>query len=205
MPSISPFPSMPDTLISESGVLKLLHELKVHKAAGPDQIRPSVLRELSHIIHVAPILALIYRRSCDTAQVPDYWKKAYVTPVFKKGRRSEAGNYRSISLTCIACKIMEHILVSNIMKHANGNNILYHLQYGFREKRSCETQLLEFVHDLACNMQGGGANRCTVTVSSINKLIPKMSDQQCLMKVQNLFNPGCFLLSLPMAVMIDST
>jgi len=72
---------MPDTLISESGVLKLLHELKVHKAAGPDQIRSRVLRELSHIIHVAPILALIYRRSYDTAQVPDYWKKAYVTPV----------------------------------------------------------------------------------------------------------------------------
>ena len=111
---------MPDILISESGVLKLLHELKVHKAAGPDQIRPRVLRELSHIIHVAPILTLIYRRSYDTAQVPDDWKKAYVTPVFKKGRRSEAGNYRPISLTCIACKIMEDILVSNIMKHANG-------------------------------------------------------------------------------------
>ena len=70
LPSISPFPSMPDILISEPGVLKLLHELKVHKAAGPDQIRPTVLRELSHIIHVAPILTLIYRRSYDTAQVP---------------------------------------------------------------------------------------------------------------------------------------
>ena len=79
-----------------------------------------------------------------------------MTPVFKKGRRPEAGNYRPVSLTCIAYKIMEHIVVSNLMKHANRNNILYHLQYGFREKRSCETQLLEFVHDLACDMQGGG-------------------------------------------------
>ena len=65
LPSIAPFPSMPD--ISVSGVLKLLHEQKVHKAAGPDQIRPRVLRELSYIIHVAPVLTLIYGRSYDTA------------------------------------------------------------------------------------------------------------------------------------------
>ena len=85
MPSISPFPSMPDTLISESGVLKLLHELKVHKAAGPDQIRPTVLRELSHIIHVAPILTLIYRRSYDTAQVPVTGKRFMWLQSSRKG------------------------------------------------------------------------------------------------------------------------
>ena len=62
LPSIAPFPSIPDILISGSGVLKLLHEQKVHKAAGPDQIRPRVLRELSYIIHVAPVLTMIYRR-----------------------------------------------------------------------------------------------------------------------------------------------
>ena len=67
---------------------------------------------------------------------------------------------------------MEHILVSNIMKHANGNNILYHLQYGFRENRSCETQLLEFVHDLACNMQGGGQMDVLFSKSSaVNRII----------------------------------
>lgn len=73
LPHISPFPRMPDVLISKSGVLKLLQELKVHKADGPDQVRPRVLKELSHII--APILLLIYRRSYDKAQVPDDWKK----------------------------------------------------------------------------------------------------------------------------------
>ena len=67
---------------------------KVHKAAGPDQIRPRVVKEMSHTI--SPILTLIYRRSYDTAEVPDDWKKAYVTPVFKKGKKSEPGNYRPI-------------------------------------------------------------------------------------------------------------
>lgn len=51
---------------------------------------------------------------------------------------------------------MEHILTSHIMKNANDHNILYGLQHGFRGDRSCETQLVEFLDDLANNMQNGG-------------------------------------------------
>ena len=70
---------------------------------------------------------------------------------------------------------MEHIVVSNLMKHANRNNILYHLQYGFREKKSCETQLLEFVHDLACDMQGGG--QTVVLIMDFSKAFDKVGHQ----------------------------
>ena len=41
------------------------------------------------------------------------------------------------------------------MEHLRTNNILYHLQHGFRNKRSCETQLLEFINDVAINMESG--------------------------------------------------
>ena len=41
------------------------------------------------------------------------------------------------------------------MEHLQTNNILYHLQHGFRNKRSCETQLLEFINDVAINMESG--------------------------------------------------
>ena len=103
--------------------------------------------------------------------------------VFKRGRRSEAGNYRPISLTCIACKIMEHILVSNIMKHANWNNILYHLQYGFRKKTSCESQLLEFVHDLACKMQDGGRGQTDVLIIDFSEAFDKVGHQRLIKKL----------------------
>ena len=54
------------------------------------------------------------------------------------------------------------VLTSRInVKHANNHNILYHLQRGFREGRSCKTQPVELVHNLADNMQGGGADRRT--------------------------------------------
>jgi len=43
--------------------------------------------------------------------VPDAWKMAIVTPVFKKGLATAVANYRSISLTCVASKITERIIV----------------------------------------------------------------------------------------------
>ena len=56
--------------------------------------------------------------------------------VYKKGERSNPANYRPISLTCIICKTLEHIVASSIRKHLSKLNIFYELQHGFREKRS---------------------------------------------------------------------
>jgi hypothetical protein len=56
-----------------------------------------------------------------------------------------------ISLTCICCKLSEHLIVKHIMSHADTHNILYPLQHGFRTGRSCETQLLEFIDDVTLN------------------------------------------------------
>ena len=55
---------------------------------------------------------------------------ANVVPVFKKGNTSLAANYRPISLTCVSCKIMEHIITSNVMRHASTHNILQCCQLG---------------------------------------------------------------------------
>jgi hypothetical protein len=81
-------------------------------------------------------------------ELPDDWKKANVVPVYKKGSKMKPSNYRPISLTCVACKIMEHIITSHIMSHADRHNIIYKFQHGFRKLLSCDTQLIEFVQDL---------------------------------------------------------
>ena len=78
-------------------------------------------------------------------------RKANVTPKYKKGDKSLASNYRPISQTCILCKVLEHILAYNIVRHLDGQGLMYSLQHGFREKRSCETQLIMLVEDLARN------------------------------------------------------
>ena len=128
----------------------MMENLKPHKAAGPDSIRPKVLKE--HAPTIAPIVEIIFTKSLQCHQVPEDWKLAFVTSVFKKGDRDCPANYRPISLTCICSKIMEHIVTSNMMHHLEHHNILHNLQHGFRQGRSCETQLLELTTTLQANL-----------------------------------------------------
>ena len=79
--------------------------------------------------------------------IPTDWCNALVTAIFKKSNKSDPATYRPISLTCICCKIMEHIILSHMAKHLSLNNILIDQQHGFREKFSCETQLISAIHD----------------------------------------------------------
>ncbi len=172
-------PPMQDITITTNGVLKLLQNLNPGKACGPDNISPRVLKELADII--ADPLTRIFQKSLNEQQVPKDWRHATVTPVFKKGQKYDCANYRPISLTCIASKLMEHIICSNIMKHAKDNDILYPLQHGFREERSCETQLLEFVHDVAGNMQQG--LQTDVCVLDFSKAFDKVGHQRLIEKL----------------------
>ena len=116
-------------------------------------IKPVVLKQLK--IEIAPVICLLFEKTLQTGQLPSDWKKAQVCPLFKKGDKTEPSNYRPISLTCILCKVMEHIIASNLSTHLNKHNILYELQHWFREKRSCETQLIQLVEDLGRQLSLG--------------------------------------------------
>ena len=141
---------MPQISISLAGILKILAGLDHSKAAGPDVIKPVVLKPLKDL--VAPILQIIFQQSLITGQIPSDWKKAIVTHLFKKGGKCDPANYRPISLTYICCKMMEHIIASNLTKH---HNILYDLQHGFTERRSSETQLIQLIDELARGLSSG--------------------------------------------------
>ena len=181
LPEQPSHPSMEDIVITEPGVQKLLERLKVHKAAGPDQIGPRVLKELAETI--APILTVIFKRSYDTGEVPDEWRTANVIPIYKKGKKNEASNYRPISLTCISCKLLEHIITSSIMSHANTHSILYSLQHGFRSMRSCETQLLEFIADIANTTQKGA--QTDILIMDFSKAFDKVGHARLVRKLHH--------------------
>ena len=173
-------PIMQDIKISTAGVNKLLSGLNVSKAAGPDAIRPIVLKELCQ--EITHVVALIFQASFDSGIVPADWKKAKVCPLFKKGNETDPANYRPISLTCILCKAMEHIVASNLTKHFILHNILYDLQHGFRERRSCETQLIQLVEDLARNMTSG--KQTDLILLDFSKAFDKVNHLKLLYKLQ---------------------
>ena len=79
------------------------------------------------------------------------YPNANVSPVFKKGSKHEAVNYRPVSLTCVLCKLLEHIICKHILDHLESYNILTSFQHGFRSGHSCESQLIITLHDLMSN------------------------------------------------------
>lgn len=130
-----------DIEIRPVDVLKKLKELKTDKSPGHDGLHPKVLHETREAI--CQPLCDIFNKSISEGEVPSDWRKAVVTPIFKKGDKQLPGNYRPVSLTSILCKVCESLIRDKLMEHLNDNNLLSEDQYGFRPGRSCTTQLLE--------------------------------------------------------------
>ena len=140
------YPSIGNLSITLKGVQKLLEKNNISKAAGPDLIPGRMLNMLAP--ELAPIVHAIFTQSLDTGELPRDWSLANVAPIFKKGNRVLAENYRPVSLTCITCKLFEHIVCRHILDHVGDHKILTNLQHGFRSGRSCDTQLITTTHDL---------------------------------------------------------
>ena len=143
----SPFPDMPPITIDVEGVKK--DNINTTEAIGPDQIQNQALKIAAE--EIAPVLQCIFQQSLDTGELPLDWRKANITPLFKKGATTDPANYLPVSVTCTCCKLLEHIFDSNLMRHLSSHNILADNQYAFRKHRSCESQLILTTNDLAKN------------------------------------------------------
>ena len=181
----SPYSPMEPINVTVEGVLKLLQNIKPHKATGPDSIPARLLKELSH--QLAPALTRIYRDTLEAGEVPDDWKMAHIVPIFKKGDKSKASNYRPVSLTAICSKLMEHILHSNIITHLERHSILTEAQHGFRSRRSCETQLIYTVHELARGLSEG--KQIDAILLDFSKAFDKVPHERLLYKLHYYGGP----------------
>ncbi|KAK4826013.1 hypothetical protein QYF61_003786 [Mycteria americana] len=132
-------------IIQGEMVSDLLHHLDTHKSMGPDEIHPRVLKELAE------------KQSWLTGEVPADWRLANVTPIYKKGRKEDPGNYRPVSLTSVLGKLMEQIILSAITQLVEDYQGIKPSQRGFRKGRSCLTNLISFYDKVTCLMGEGKA------------------------------------------------
>jgi len=126
-------------IIQGEMVNNLLYHLDTHKSMGSDGIHPGVLRELAEVL--TKPLSIIYQQSWLTGEVPVDWKLVNVTPIYKKSRKKDPGNYRPVSLTSVPGKVMEQIILSAIRWHVQDNQTIRSRQHKFIKGRSCLTNL----------------------------------------------------------------
>ncbi len=123
-------------------VFSKLSKINVNKSLGPDEIHAKLVYELKNEL-TAPLTRL-FNLSIEHGVVPQDWRDANISPIFKKGNRDQAQNYRPVSLTCIIGKILESFIKDSIVNHLEKFRLLKDTQHGFRSGRSCLTNLLEF-------------------------------------------------------------
>ena len=123
-------PDISDIDINTAGVAKLLKNLNEHKASGLDSIPNYILKHFAN--ELAPAITDIFNLSIKTGSLPSAWRNANISPVYKKGNKHVASNYRPVSLTSVCCKTLEHIMCKHILPLRATFNILTQLQHGFR-------------------------------------------------------------------------
>jgi len=129
-------------LVEEDCVRDCLSNMDAHKSMGPDGMHPRVLRELADVI--AEPLSIIFERSWRIGEVPEDWRKASVSPIFKKGKKEDPGNYRPVSLNSIPGKMMEQLILEVINKQVEEKKVIRSSQHGFTKGKSCLTNLVAF-------------------------------------------------------------
>lgn len=132
---------------SVNEVKRHLLKLKPNKSPGPDHIAPCILKSCAP--ELAPSLTYMVNKSFSVGLLPDEWKHADITPLYKKGSKSSRENYRPISLTSIACKIGEKIVFDRMIKFWREIDLINSNQFGFLRGRSTATQLLSTFNDWA--------------------------------------------------------
>jgi len=94
-------------------------------------------------------LSVTFQRSWRTGEVPEDWRIASVTPIFKKGKKDDPGNYRLVSLTSILGKTMEKFILEVIIKQVEEKKVIRSSQHGFTKGKSCLTNLIAFYNDVS--------------------------------------------------------
>ena len=75
--------------------------------------------------------------------------------IFKGGTKKDPGNYRPVSMTSQIGKLMERIIKNQLVGYLEENGLIYNSQHGFRRKRSCLSNLLEFMERVSERLDGG--------------------------------------------------
>ena len=185
IPDLPPFRYTTDSkfdtiIVTEPMILNILKNLNPSSATGPDELGNRVLKATAS--GIAFHLTILFQYCFDRCFFPDIWKCAHVTPVYKKGKRTNRENYRPISILCCISKVMEKVVHLQLHEYLFSNSIIYSRQSAYSHDDSTALQLAALVHQISENLDNGQETR-TVYLD-ISKAFDKTWHQGLLFKLQ---------------------
>lgn len=175
-------PTLDRLIVTENMIRDKINNLKPKSSCGPDNINNRFIKDFSK--ELIPALSIIFNRSLETSTLPDDWRTANVTPIFKKGSKGKVSNYRPISLTSAICKILESLIKDLIVDHLTSHKLLNTSQHGFMNGKSCSTNLLEFMETIILNLDSGVPS--DIVYLDFAKAFDKVPIKKLLLKIRSL-------------------
>ncbi|CAH2087362.1 unnamed protein product [Euphydryas editha] len=164
----------------EKEISEIISKLKIKSTPGYDNICNEIIKSCSNVL-VTPI-AFLCNQSLSTGTVPDIWKIANVSPIFKAGDPLEISNYRPISLLSTLSKILEKVVNKRLTIFLQKEGLLAENQFGFRTNRSTEDAVMQLVNHVSNSIETG--TRCIGVFLDLAKAFDTVSRPILLKKLE---------------------
>ena len=175
-------PTINDITFTVEDIKKAIDDIPTFSAPGPDKIPAILLKKCKD--ELAHPLYMLWRLSLDTGNIPEILKTQGIIPIYKKGDKSDAANYRPVSLTSHIIKLFGRVVRSNIVKFIEEQILLADEQHGFRPSRSTVTQLLVHIDNILDILET--AENADVIYLDFAKAFDKVDHKLLLKKIRNL-------------------
>jgi hypothetical protein len=164
--------------LSSTSVGAVLSKLDISKSEGPDMIPPILLVNCADELSIP--LNILFKRSITEGYLPSIWKKAFISPVHKKGPKNDVTNYRPISKLCIIAKVLEKIIYEQL--YSAIGTFLPSSQHGFLKGRSTVTNLVLLNDFITESMEEG--SQVDVVYTDYSKAFDRIDHLLLISKLQ---------------------
>lgn len=138
--------------VTHEEVYEAINELKNKYSTGVDGIPDIVIKKSA--AYILEPLVHIFNHSLTTGTFPDRLKVSKVKPLFKKGRKDLLESYRPVSIPLGFCKILEKLVYKRVLSFLVQNNIISDSQHGFRNNRSTESAIYNYLDSILKSLDG---------------------------------------------------
>ena len=168
----------------EIKIINAARNIKTKNKYAPDLEGYPIILITKLITILSVPLSLIFNSFISVGRMPSNWKRAVVTPIFKKGLPSLPQNYRPISCTSIFCKLMERVIANEISQYLDRSNLLNSAQHGFLRGKSTTTNLLETVSEWTVTLENHNVNNVTTIFIDFQKAFDSVSHKKLITKLK---------------------
>ena len=169
-------------VIERESVEKVFKNLNTSKATGPDGLSGRLLKVCCK--ELSSIFCFIFNKTLQTHTIPASWKHSVICPIPKKSAPTCLNDYRPISLTSIAMKCMER-LVLKLLKQETKSQLDEH-QFAYRQNRSVDDAVLTLIHYAYTHLDKKGSDYVRILFADFSSAFNTVQPHLLAQKLQRM-------------------